>query len=263
MMKLVRSLYLLVISIGCACLMHAHAAQAQNLLVDKNGDGAVKILAFGDSLTFGIGDGGLDVELGKRGYPERVSSLVGVPVDNAGVPGEEFSSDGVNRWVNQITTSSADIIILFEGANDAYNAVAARTMRDAFQRAVNAGTIVGKEVMLVTLPQPCCEHGGQISDSNTYSADLAVLSNVNEVPLIDIKRAWETTCDNIGECNLYNLPEGLHPNAKGYTVIAQTIAAKLVGVDIFSPGGAAELESALGLPQGTVIVKPDTSSKAS
>ncbi len=245
---------------GCAFLMLATAAQAQNLLVDKNGDGAVKVLAFGDSLTFGIGDGGLDVELGKRGYPERVSSLVGVPVENAGVPGEEFSSDGVNRWVDTIAASSADIIILFEGANDAYNAVAAQTMRDAFQRAVNAGTILGKEIVLVTLPQPCCEHGGQISDSNTYSAELAVLSNVNEISLVDVKRAWETTCDNLGECDLYNLPEGLHPNAKGYKVIAQTIAARLVGVDIFAPGGAAELESVLGLTSGTVIVKPDTSS---
>ncbi len=237
------------------------SAHAQNLLVDSNGDGTIRVLAFGDSLTFGVGDGGLGTELGKRGYPGRLSKLLGVPVDNVGVAGEEFSSDGVDRWVGTIAASNADVVILIEGANDAFNGISGLTVRNAFQRAANVGAVLGKKVVLATLPTPCCEHGGQITETSLYSSELSVLSGINELPLIDLKRAWETTCDNLGECQLYNLPEGLHPNATGYNVIAQTIAAKLVGVDIFSPGGASELESALGLPVGTVVVKPDTASK--
>ena len=58
-------------------------------------------------------------------------------------------------------------------------------------------------------------------------------------------------------CEFFNIPEGLHPNALGYTAIAQAIAARLLEIDIFNEGGARELESRLGLAEGTIIVKPD------
>ena len=246
--------------ISVTCMGIAPYVSADNLLNDTNGDGVVRILAFGDSLTYGIGDGGLGVELGKRGYPSRLSSLVGVPVENIGVPGEEFSTAGVTRWVSAISNSNADLVILIEGANDAYNSVSTQTVSNAFQRAVNAAAVLGKKVILATLPTPTGDHIAQSLATNHYSNELHVLSGVNELPLIDLKKAWETTCSNAGACELYNLPEGLHPNANGYKVIAQTIAASLVGVDLFQPGGASELESALGLPAGTVIVKPGVTS---
>ena len=56
---------------------------------------------------------------------------------------------------------------------------------------------------------------------------------------------------------MYNLPDGIHPNTRGYDAIAQTVLATLYGIDIFAAQGAADLEAALGLAAGTVIVRPD------
>jgi hypothetical protein len=40
-------------------------------------------------------------------------------------------------------------------------------------------------------------------------------------------------------------------------VISQVVASALLGIDIFSISGAADLEAALGLNPGDVVVQPD------
>jgi hypothetical protein len=79
------------------------------------------------------------------------------------------------------------------------------------------------------------------------------------VRLADVETLWRSTCPELTQCDLYNLPEGLHPNRKGYDALAQIFAAALLGIDLLSSGGPAELEVALGLDSGGVIVKPPTS----
>ena len=232
------------------------AFAADSALVDTNGDGVVKILAFGDSITYGIGDGGLGTVLGPRGYPKRLANLTGVLVTNDGVPGEVLTTNGVDRFVSSVRSAKPDVVVLMEGANDAYNHVDYATFNDAEQRLINAASVLGVKIFIVTLPTPCCDHFAESLATSRYSDLTRVLSGVNEIQYIDLEKAWASTCVNKSACELYNLPEGLHPTAKGYDVIAQTIAAGLLGIDILSAGGAAELEAKLGLTAGTVIVKP-------
>ena len=45
---------------------------------------------------------------------------------------------------------------------------------------------------------------------------------------------------------------------QGYDLIAQVVAARLLDIDPFTPGGVSELESALGLEEGSAFIKPDS-----
>ena len=231
---------------------------------DITGDGIVSYLAFGDSITVGLGDGippGAPVSdfEGRQvgpGYPERLTRWAGLLTFNAGLGGEEFVARGVYRFPGVAQASSADIVGILEGSNDAIFRVDSGTYRRQMQRAMNVAFALGKTVILITLPPPCCDRGALSLFTRSFSQTLRDLADVNQVALADVERAWDTTCDTAERCNLLNVPEGLHPNTLGYDVIGQTILASLYGVDLFIEGGAAELESVLGLPAGTVVVKP-------
>jgi len=231
--------------------------EGESLLNDVNGDGAVNVLTFGDSITYGIGEGGFDPAGGPRGWPGRSSALLGVPFDNQGNPGEELLEGGVDRFVEVVPGSNADVVTILEGANDAIRRKGGPSYQNALQRIVNVAVASGKEVAVLTPQEPCCEHGPQAPFTADYANAVRTVTSANELRLIDIALAWKTTCAGQSECDLYNIPDGLHPNSKGYDVMAQTVAAGMLGINIFEEGGAQELEGALGLPEGTVIVLPE------
>ena len=88
------------------------------------------------------------------------------------------------------------------------------------------------------------------------NAEINQVAAEHGIRLADLDRAWRSTCDRLPDCDLLS-GNGLHPNSQGYDVIAQVLLAKLSGIDIFSPQGAANLEKACALPAGSVNVKPD------
>lgn len=239
--------------VSCVFASSAFAEDEESLLVDVNGDTIVSYLGFGDSLTFGIGD---EFDAG-GGYVARLGVLLGIPVTNKGVPGEEISTTGELRFVRSVQSSVSDIVGLLEGANDAFNEVSSRDVSRAQQKVINVSNVLGRTLILLTLPRPCCEHARLVPFVASYNDSIKELAAINDLRVADIEHAWKTTCADQSECELYNLPAGLHPNGRGYDVIAQTVAASLLGIDIFLPDGPAQLESALGLAPGTVIVKPD------
>jgi len=230
-------------------------------LSDQNGDGVVRIVAFGDSITAGVGDGGsngdqLAPATSSSGFPDRLERLIGLPVDNLGLPGEEIATSGVERILGVLTASAPDYLVITEGTNDAVKQLGSEQYRDALQRIINVARAQGAQVVLQTLPPPCCEHSSLTLFTESYSNLIAELGLVNSLAVSDVEHAWITTCSSLLSCDLYNLPEGLHPNSRGYDVIAQTLAATMVGVDIFAASGAKDLENTLGLEAGSVIVRP-------
>lgn len=235
------------------------------LLQDRNGDGVIKIATFGDSITYGIGDGepvGVFIEVlpeGTRGpgYPGRLTTLLGVPVQNGGFPGETLTEGGAARFPAFLASSKADVVVILEGVNDAVFRVTTGAYARSLQRVINVARALGVEPVVATILNPDASHVALAPFTDAYSLQVQDIASVNEISLIELERAWRNTCQNKMECELYNSPEGLHPNTKGYDVISQVVAAKFVGVDIFSPNGATELESALGLSAGAVLVKPD------
>ncbi len=242
----------------------AKSLSAEDILQDYNSDGKISVTAFGDSITYGVGDGtqpGANIDHapypdGPAGYPSILETIMRLPINNRGNPGEMLTETGVARFPSVVRGQDDDVVLIMEGTNDAGVQVDHNDFSHSLQKVINVALASGKYPVLMTLPPPCCNHSGPRPFNIALSKIIAEKSHVNELPLADIKLAWDTTCEN-KECELYNLPEGLHPNALGYKVMAQTVAATLLGIDIFKPGGAKELEDALGLEAGEVVVKPE------
>ncbi len=240
----------------------------ESFLDDKTGDGKVIINAFGDSITYGVGDGVPSFEVadplpttdGSQGYPARIEKYLNTLVDNEGRPGEMFESSGIFRLPSSLIGTSADIILFMEGANDAFFGFQANDYENLAQKAINATRALGRTPVLVTLPVFCCSHQQIPPFTNRYSDVLRKLSGVNNIPVADVQRAWTNRCPNPSDCDLMNIPEGLHPNTKGYDLIAQTITATLLGIDVFKPTGPEDLASAIGVDISEIVVVPDPTS---
>ncbi|MCL7744142.1 arylesterase [Guyparkeria hydrothermalis] len=69
------------------------------------------ILAFGDSLTEGVG------AAPQAAYPEQLAALTGHPVVNAGVAGET-TAEGLDRLPNVLDRHDPALMILLMGGND-------------------------------------------------------------------------------------------------------------------------------------------------
>jgi lysophospholipase L1-like esterase len=254
-----------IITLLLITLMSTQSTFALEAPFDVNGDGIIRVASFGDSITYGIGDNtpsGIEVtELnltdGSAGYPPRVAASTGLSVLNMGEPGEDFLNEGTHRVVEVIFATSPDYIVIFEGANDAGQKVSTNDYRRDMQKAVNAAHALGVIPIIATIPRTCCNHAGHIPFINAFNSTLKTLATRNQIAIADLAFAWETTCQNPQACELWNLPDGLHPNTLGYDVIGQTVSATLFGVNIFNPAEAAEFEETLGQEPGTTIVKPD------
>ena len=233
---MIRSLALIVVGLLLA-VSGPQEACAQSTLSDRNGDGVVEVLAFGDSITYGVGDGippGQYVEQiydagAPRGYPLRLSSMLGISVLNAGVPGEELTTTGAYRFPGVVAGSSADTVIIKEGINDAVHVVDTGTFSEAMQRVINVARAEGKGVVIATLAPPTQIHASLAPIANAYSASIRTLAVLNSVPLVDLEAVFYEACPMLSTCSFYNLPEGLHPNTLGYDAIAEAMADGLRG----------------------------------
>lgn len=236
---------------------------AQSLLRDQNGDGKITIIAFGDSITQGVGDNigtrqSVDSLHGSRagtGYPRRVSDILQVGVANYGNRGERLVDSGRQRFISTLKAKRPDAVLIMEGANDALERRNSHEIYRDLQTMINVSRALNVTPILLTLSPACAEHSGAKPYINAYNAEIYNIVASNNIPLADVYRAFNLTC-NVNNCHLLNLPEGIHPNISGYDVIAEVVAATLLNIDILTPEGQAAFLQALNLPAGSLTVKP-------
>lgn len=236
-----------------------------NLLKDRNGDNVFSMIAFGDSITYGVGDGTAPGEAvavvpitdGRLGYTSRVERIMNVPVKNSGDPGEELGTRGIRRLASALRAYPADVLLFLQGTNDYFTRESTDIMTIRYQQVVNIARSLGIEPVLMTMPLSCCGHSGVTAYTRYFSNAVRSVSSANTVSKVDLERAWETTCNDVLRCNLLNLPEGLHPNTLGYDVMAQMVIGNLYNLNPLVTGNNTQIETALGLPAGSIVVKPE------
>ena len=163
------------------------------------------ILAFGDSLTFGTG------AREDESYPAQLESLIGRRVVRAGVPGE-VTAQSLARLPVALDEHAPRLLLLCIGGNDflrrAGNAQAAENVRAMVKLARSRG--VG--VVLIGTPEP----GLMVIPPAFYAGIAKEFGLPYEDAVIgEVLRDAALKSDPI------------HPNARGYRVIAERVAATL------------------------------------
>lgn len=159
------------------------------------------ILAFGDSLTLGVGTDKMN------SYPSVLSALSGRQVVNAGVSGET-TERGLARLPEQLSQTNPDLLILLEGGNDILRnndfAATKRNLAAMIELAQNRGV----QVVLLGVPEKRLFLGVA-----PFYADLA-----EDYQLVFEDQLVATLLRNSDYKS-----DPIHLNAKGYRVLAEKI----------------------------------------
>ena len=182
--------------VGAACSERPRLSRLPNDAV---------VLAFGDSLTYGTG------AAEHESYPAQLEKLIGRRVVRAGVPGE-VTAQALERLPSALDEHSPRLLLLCIGGNDFLrrvgNAQAERNVRAMVELARKRG--IG--VVLIATPEP----GLLPSPPGFYAAIAKDFGIAYEAGVIT---------EVLKDASLKSDP--IHPNARGYGVIAERVAATL------------------------------------
>lgn len=159
------------------------------------------IVAFGDSLTHGNG------ARAEEAYPGILSELLGIPVINAGVPGET-TAEGLDRLPQVLESHRPDLVILCEGGNDFLRRQSHDQLFANLRRMVELIRAGGADVVLVGVPQL-----GLLVNTHPGYEQLAE----------DLKIPYEgeIVADLLTDRDFKS--DTIHPNAAGYRRMAEAI----------------------------------------
>jgi lysophospholipase L1-like esterase len=168
-------------------------------------DGTAVVLAFGDSLTYGTGAST------PESYPAVLERLIGRKVVSAGVPGE-VSAVGLERLPDALEQAQPKLLILCHGGNDFLRKLPETQAAANVRAMVKLAKDKGVEVVLVGVPRL-----GITGSPAGFYADIA---QEFRIPY-DGEVLKKVLTDNELKS------DWVHPNAKGYARIAQSLAELL------------------------------------
>lgn len=195
-----------------------------------------RYIAFGDSITFGIGD---DPNRANPGYPPRLEQLlnsrgVSATVINAGLSGEDTA--GALSRVNRVLQDGGDFFLLMEGTNDINEKVSRETTLFNLDQLAARAEAKGLQAVHGTVPPrlPSANYDG----NNHITADLA--AGVRELAFSKQRRLadpFEAFFHGTADFTLLYTggSDKLHPNAAGYDLMARVFADVLTNVDTMPP----------------------------
>src|SRR5262245_50395637 len=170
-----------------------------------------KIVAFGDSLTAGLG------LPRSASYPSVLQKKLDADglayeVVNAGVSGDT-SAGGVRR-IDWVLDGDVRVVILELGANDILRGLPVDAMKDNLTQIIQRAKSRGATVLLAGMEAP--PNTGESYRKAVHEA-YPSLAKTNDVPLIPF------VLDGVAGVETLNQPDGIHPNAEGAKILAETI----------------------------------------
>jgi len=163
------------------------------------------LLAFGDSLTYGTGANE------EESYPAQLARLTGRRVVRDGVPGE-VSAAGLARLPAALEEHRPRLLLLCHGGNDFLRRLPKTQAAENLRAMIRLAKARGVEVLLIGTPEP----GITVTAADFY----AEIAKEFRIPyegdvLGKILKDGSLKADQI------------HPNAKGYLLMAQRVAELL------------------------------------
>jgi lysophospholipase L1-like esterase len=161
------------------------------------------IVAFGDSLTSGVGAGS------GQDYPSQLARLTGLRVTNAGVP-TEISAEGLARLPALLDQNPADLLILIHGGNDFLRHLPVEQTAANLKAMIAEARSRGLSVVMLGVPQPALFG---LASAELYDE----LAEATGTP-IDSETLPAILSDNALKSDL------VHPNTEGYRRLAEATA---------------------------------------
>ena len=163
------------------------------------------IIAFGDSLTYGLGS------TKGNNYVQILGKKLDTPIINKGIMGDT-TAQALER-INEVLTNNPKVVIVYFGGNDILQGVPADTTFQNLSKIIEKIQEKGAIVVVVGV------RGGIFSDPYKERFErIAKHYNTVYVPDVMVKI--------LGDKLLLSSDE-IHPNDKGYEIIANAIYSKL------------------------------------
>jgi lysophospholipase L1-like esterase len=167
--------------------------------------GDAVVLAFGDSLTYGTG------AAEGESYPAQLEKLIGRRVVRAGVPGE-VTAQALARLPEALDEHAPRLLLLCIGGNDFLRRLGTEQAERNVREMVKLAQDRGIAVLLIGTPEP----GFTVSPPAFYAGIAKEFRLPYEPGVIgEVLKDRALKSDPI------------HPNARGYRVIAERLAERL------------------------------------
>ncbi len=170
-----------------------------------------RIVAFGDSLTAGLGVAPDD------GYPGQLARFLreqgfAYEVINAGVSGD--TTAGGLRRVNWILKSQPKLVILELGANDGLRGQSLKDTHDNLNAIIEGLKAKGVIVVLAGMRLPLNYGDDYTEEFSDLFVRLAQKHHISFIPFF---------LQDVAMHRHLNQGDGLHPNAEGYAIVVQNV----------------------------------------
>jgi acyl-CoA thioesterase-1 len=207
-----KNFYVILLVMTLAMTLIGCRQDPQEKVQSRERNGAMKIIvAIGDSLTAGQGlaeEAGYPAQLEKKlqadGYNYKVV--------NAGVSAE--TSSGTLSRLEWILTMAPDIVILETGANDGLRGIDPQVAENNIREILK--TLIGKDVVVLLAGMKMVRNLGPsyVARFNAVYPKLALEFDLVFYPFF---------LDGVAMKSELNQVDGIHPNARGYSVITENI----------------------------------------
>ena len=182
----------LVLLLGCFLFASCGSGEPVALSGDN-------IICFGDSLTYGTGASR------NKSYPAQLSEMTGLPIINAGIPGNT-TSDGLERIETDVLERSPRIVIITLGGNDLKNGVHKDVAYKNLKTIIEAVQAEGALAVLGGIKFLVLDKGyGEMYKKLAKETDIILIPNI--------------LGGLIGKDKYMSDP--IHPNAAGYEIMAK------------------------------------------
>ena len=157
------------------------------------------IICFGDSLTYGTG------AAENMDYPFQLSRMISKPIINAGVPGDTTAM-AMARLEEDVLSKSPRMVLITLGGNDLKNRISRETAYQNLKNIIVSIQDQGALVIVGGISIPFWGRGfGEMYQKVCKETQALLIPNIFD--------------GIIGDKSLMSDP--IHPNDKGYTLMAQ------------------------------------------